>query len=290
MKSPTLRIAVLAAICLPIAALAAIACSTIEVPRATGAPPRDAKNTFSHAEFDGVLKKFVNKVGRVDYGGLRLDHTQLDKYLGQLRQTSPDNDKSLFPNRWHQMAYWVNAYNACVLKQVIDENITESVGDTKFREVAFFKTTSFLIGETSMNLYNIQDRARALGDARVHFIMNCGANGAPRLRQESYNGESLDKVMEEAGIEFCNSDLQISINKKTDDNPDGSVTFSAILHWHSSDFIEYARGRGVAGATLRDAVNLWRAKEARIPLNGTDINNNFDWTLNKQEVKSPQAK
>jgi hypothetical protein len=282
--SPRIRISAAALL-----AITAFSCTTIEVPVHSGAPPRDSKNSFSHAEFDGVLRRFVNKSGLVDYGGLRLDHAQLDKYLGQIAQTSPENDKSLFPDKWHRMAYWINAYNACVLKQIIDNNITDSVGGSIPSEFKFFKSTRFFVGGAAMSLNAIEENAGGLADARVYFVINYGALGSPRLRAEAMSGESLDKVLEEAAREFCNDPKQISINNKTDDEPLGSVTFSKVFDWHEREFTEYARGRGVAGATLRDAVNLWRDKGARVPLNGTNIINNFNWALNKQDV-APGAK
>ena len=44
------------------------------------------------------------------------------------------------------MAYWVNAYNAFVIKQVIERNITESVADTIFAENNFFRRHTFEVG------------------------------------------------------------------------------------------------------------------------------------------------
>lgn len=267
------------------AVCAAGACSTIEVPRATGAPPRDAKNTFSHAEFDAVVKKFVNKTGRVDYGGLRLDHAQLDKYLGQLAQTSPVNDKSLFPNKWHKLAYWVNAYNACVLKQVIDRNITESVGDSLPNQAQFFVLNRFEIGGETMNLNAIEDKAREEGDARINFLLNFAAGTCPRLRFEACAGEKFDAIADEAAVEFCNDERNVRIGPKNADNPNGSITLSKLFERREKDFLEYTKIRGVANPSIRDAANLWR-KENRVPLNANIYYSEYDWTLNKQEFNS----
>lgn len=271
--------------CLPVAAaLFATSCSTIEVTPARGAAPRDSKNAFSHAELDGVLKKFVNKAGLVDYGGLRLNHAQLDKYLGQLAQTSPENDKSLFPNRWHKMAYWVNAYNACVLKQIIDRNITDSVGNSLPSQAQFFTFNKFNIGGESMNLNAMEDKLREEADPRAQFLLNFGAATCARLRAEVVTGDGFDKVAEEAAVEFCNETRNVRMGPKNGDNPSGSVTLSKLFDRREQDFVEYAKTRGVANPTIRDLVNLFR-KDNRVPVNANVYYLEYDWDLNRQIVK-----
>lgn len=264
------------------ASLSFISCSTIEVPRQTGAAPRDAKNAFAHSELDSVLQRFVDKSGRVDYGGLRLSHAGLDKYLGQIAQTSPENDKSLFPTPAHRAAYWINAYNACVLKQVIESNITDAVGDSIPSEQKFFKLTKFVAGGETMSLSAMQDLAHASGDARVFFLLCKGAMGSPRLRNSVITGEQYEKVAEEAAVEFCNEERNVTIGPRNADNPGGSVTLSKLFDDHAGEFVQYARGRGVANASIRDAVNLWRKKETRVPLNANDYFRPFDAALNRQ--------
>lgn len=257
--------------------LALAACSSIEVPKNTSGPPRDAKGAFDHKEWDAIVKRYVDKNGRVDYGSLRLNTIQLDKYLGQASATSPDNDRSLFPSRWHQMAYWVNVYNACVIKAVVAKNITDTVGESIFNQSNFFKLTKFEIGGESMSLSAIEDKARGYNEPRVHFVLNSGAGGSPRLRAEALTGENIDKILDEAAIEFCNEPRNVDLTKGST-----TVTLSEVFNWHSDDFTNYASLKGVSNATVRDAINIWRAKDAKLPVNGENIYREFDWTLNKQ--------
>ncbi|MBI3818976.1 MAG: DUF547 domain-containing protein [Planctomycetes bacterium] len=266
-----------------LSAVLAAACSTIDVPVAKTAPPRDAKNAFSHADFDAVLKKITDKTGRVDYGGLRLEHAQLDKYLGQLAQTSPENDKSLFPNKWHQMAYWVNAYNASVIRQIIEKNITDTVGDSLPSRMKFFGVLSgVIVGGERMSLDEIEKKASFSGDPRVHFLISNGTLGGPRLRAEAPGGENFDKIAEEAAVEFCNDPRNVRTGPKNNDNPEGSLTLSEVFDRFEREFVDYARGRGVAGPTVRDAINFWR-KDNRVPVNGKNYYFDFEWALNKRE-------
>lgn len=262
----------------PAALLLATSCSSIEVPRAVGSPPRDAKGAFDHKELDAVLRRFVDPSGRVDYGSLRLDHAALDKYLGQLANTSPDNDKSLFPNRWHQLAYWINAYNACALKQVIESNLTETVGSGPIDQASFFRLTKFELGGESHSLNAIEDKAAGLDDARVYFALTFAASGCPRLRPEALAGETCDKVLEEAAKEFCNDARNVDLAKGS-----ASVTLSKLFDWHESAMVAYASARGIANPNLRDAINLWRPNAGKLPINGENLFRDYDWTLNAQK-------
>lgn len=254
-----------------------VSCSSIDVPKNVGAPPKDVKGAFDHRDFDAVLKRYVDRNGRVDYGSLRLSTSQLDKYLGQTAATSPDNDRSLFPSRWHQIAYWVNVYNACVLKQIVAKNLTETVGESIFNQTNFFKLTKFEVGGESMSLAAIEDKARGFNDPRIQFVLSNGTVGGPRLRQDALTGENAEKVLEEAAVEFCNESRNVDLTKAST-----TLTLSKVFDWRSSDFTEFAALKGVANPTIRDAINLWRGKDAKLPVNGENLYREFDWTLNKQ--------
>jgi hypothetical protein len=281
MERITARTVTLLVFSVAAAALAAIgpSCSSIDVPKNAGAPPRDSKGAFDNKEFDAVLKRYVNKDGLVDYGSLRIDHSKLDKYLGELAATSPDNDKSLFPNRWHQVAYWVNAYNACAIKEVIERNITDTVADTIFAENNFFRRHTFEIGGSALNLNEIEDRATGYNEARVLFVMNRASWGAPRLRNEALTGENADKLMEDAANEFCNDARNVDTSKGST-----TVTLNKLFSWRSDVFESYARVRGIANANIRDAINLWRPKDMKLPINGDNLFRDYDWALNKQNT------
>jgi hypothetical protein len=259
-------------------------CSSIDVPKSTGAPPRDAKGAFDHKEWDAIVKRYVDRNGRVDYGSLRLNTIQLDKYLGQAASTSPDNDRSLFPTRWHQIAYWVNVYNACVVKQVVAKNITDTVGESIFNQANFFKLTKYEIGGETMSLEAIEDKASTYNEPRVHFVMNSGTGGGARLRPEALTGENADKILDEAAQEFCNETRNVDIAKGSN-----TVTLSEVFEKHSEDFTSFASLKGVANPTIRDAINFWRPKEGKLPVNGENIFRAFDWALNKQLTAAEAA-
>ena len=53
--------------------------------------------TFSHADFDRVLQRFVDHQGRVNYAALKNDARDLERYYLLLSTYSPDSHPALFP-------------------------------------------------------------------------------------------------------------------------------------------------------------------------------------------------
>ena len=82
---------------------------------------------FSHELFNQVLQEHVNKKGQVNYTKLKANPEKLERYLDLLAVANP---MELSYNA--QLAFWVNAYNALVIKGVIDHYPTTSVRKVKW--------------------------------------------------------------------------------------------------------------------------------------------------------------
>jgi len=94
--------------------------------------------TFSHQDFDRVLQHFVDDRGRVDYAALKNDARDLERYYLLLSTYSPDSHPALFPTEHGKLAYWLNAYNAAVIKTVLAHYPMASVEDIKPPFLFFF--------------------------------------------------------------------------------------------------------------------------------------------------------
>ena len=88
-------------------------------------------DSFDHSALDRVLVAYVDEEGRVDYTGLKSHPDELDAYVGQLGRASPVSHPGRFGTRADSLAYWINAYNAFVLKGVVDAYPVKSVKDIK---------------------------------------------------------------------------------------------------------------------------------------------------------------
>ena len=115
---------------------------------------------FPHGLWTSVLKKH-SKDGFVNYKALQADHADLDAYLGFVAKFSPESKPESFPTREDRMAYAINAYNAYVVKGVIDHYPCESVKSIGTIPYDFFKKIEYPFGGKSYTLNAWETKARA---------------------------------------------------------------------------------------------------------------------------------
>lgn len=200
--------------------------------------------TFDHADFDATLKRFVNEQGMVDYVALRVYRGDLETYYKQLSFYSPDSHPQLFPTDADKLAYWLNAYNASVLKIVLTYYPVGSVGDISggmpsnflIPKSGFFVGHRILLGGDTFSLYGLENhviRGR-FKDPRVHFALNCASRGCPALRNEVFSGERLEEQLEQATRRFFAEDRNLLV-----DHDAQTVYLSSLLSWYKRDFLDW---------------------------------------------------
>ena len=69
---------------------------------------------------------------------LRGDSTDLERYYSLVALYSPESHPELFPTEQSRLAYWINGYNAAVLKTVLHYYPISSVSDVKAPFLLFF--------------------------------------------------------------------------------------------------------------------------------------------------------
>lgn len=228
----------------------------------------DLSNPVDHSQWDGLLKKYVNDKGMVNYKGIRKDSVALNKYLDMLSVNVPD------PEIWTeaaQLAYWINAYNAFTVKLILNNYPVKSIKDIA-GSIPFINTPwdiKFIeIGDETYDLNNIEHGIirKQFDEERIHFAVVCAAISCPRLRNEAYTAENLNAQLDDQAKAFLNDE---SKNKITKDK----ASISPILKWYGGDFKDKA-------PSLRDYVNQY----SKVQINkGVDIEfNDYDWALNEQ--------
>jgi hypothetical protein len=242
----------------PLAMLALAALAT--------APLRGAE-PFSHAEWTQVLQRFVDDRGYVDYVGLARDHALLDRYLARVEKVGPSNQPALFPDRAHQLAYYINAYNAHVFRGVLARGPEKETvwtgglipGQTGY---AFFVGMDIEVGGKETNLKALEDDVVRAGfqDPRIHAALNCASRGCPRLPRQAFAGATLEAELDAAMREFVAEARNVKVDTQA-----RTVTLSKIFDWFADDFVGYEKRKGNAGGNQIDYVNRYRAADAKIP-------------------------
>jgi len=243
---------------------------------------------FDHSPWDHVLKKYVTETGRVDYAALKADPEDLDRFVAEIAARSPESDPAAFPTRESQLAYWINAYNALVMKAVIQNWPTKSVRNLG-KLYSFFWARKFLAGGKEYTLNNIEDILRKkLAEPRIHFAIVCASNSCPRLQREAYTPENTERLLDEAARFYVNEPRNLKV-----DVAHNRLTLPNILGHYHVDFENYARTHN-ASATGHPQVDYIRlyANAANRALLGQLKNPKvdhfgYDWGIN--DINAPVA-
>lgn len=224
--------------------------------------PADAE-TFSHDDWDAVLHKFVDDQGLVDYQGLANDRAAFDGYVQRIQRQSPDSHPQLFPDRDHELAYWINAYNAQVIRGVLEEGPDiKSVWGFFGTGISFFTGMKIQLGGTTTNLKKLEDdiiRER-YGDPRIHAAINCASISCPRLPRKAFTAAELDAQLDAAMHEFVTARKHFEIEPGNRE-----VHVSKIFDWFASDFLSWEKKQGSSSPTLIDYINRYRGDAEKIP-------------------------
>ena len=214
-----------------------------------------------------VLDAHVDAAGRVDFAGLAARPDALLHYLNYVAEVSPRSHPERFPTRQATLAYYINAYNALAMYNVIDSGIPGTLSG--LRKYHFFLFKRQRVGGIWISLYDLEnDVIRPLGEARVHFALNCMAVSCPRLPREPFTAEDLDRQLDREARYFFAEDRNLRIDPESK-----TITVSEILDFYEQDF-----------TTQEGSLTAFidRYTEGPIPRDFEVGFFDYDWTVNQQ--------
>lgn len=232
--------------------------------------------SFDHAAFDGVLRAHVVH-GGVDYKALQADRGALDVYVARLGTVSEQAFRKWA--RAEQVAFLINAYNAIVMQQVIDDYpIARSPNPAALVRPAnsvwqidgFFNQLKHRLLGSELTLDAIEHewlRAK-LKEPRIHFALVCAARSCPPLRAEAYRGNRLEQQLDDQARSFLNDRER---NRFGSDDAD----LSEIFKWFGDDFGGEKGLRTYLGKYLNPELAK-RVKDGSYKIRYVE----YDWTLN----------
>lgn len=145
--------------------------------------------------WEAALTEVVRADGTVDYRALAERREALDGYVAWLGE--PRTPARSAPRH----AFYLNAFNALVLFQVLERGVPTSVRDVPGwlpgDASGFFYETEFLVDGRGTSLHELRDellRFKVL-DFRDHAALVDGTASSPPLRPTLYTPEGLDKQL-----------------------------------------------------------------------------------------------
>jgi len=239
-----------------------------------------------HRPFDTILDIYVRD-GLVYYRALKLERPRFDQYVQSLAEAHvPSGDRN------RQLAFWVNAYNAFVLRTVIDNypiaGRAAMYPRNSIRQIpGSFEKRPFRAAGRSVTLDQIEkDIIVPLGDARALLALSRGALGGGRLRSEAYTAERVDTQLEAIAREAVDRRELVFV-----DRANGLLSVNPMFSWREAAFVQSYADKaapmfaqrspleravlGLIGPTaLRTELDFLEQNQFRMQFH------DFDWSLN----------
>ena len=169
----------------------------------------------------------------VYYRALKSERATLDRFVNQLATASVDK----LP-RDGQMAFWLNAYNALVLRTVVDhypiQGRSPEYPTKSIRQIpGAFERLSHRVAGRTLTLDQIEQTVLAgFHDPRVYFALGRGAVGSGRLRSEAFTPQRLEAQLADVAAECVARAQCLTIGREG-----GTVGASAIFSWREREFV-----------------------------------------------------
>lgn len=189
---------------------------------------------YSDREWATVLREHV-RYGLVDYETLRQHPEPLMCYCALIAVCGPTSRPDEFPGKSHATAYYVNAYNALVLRAVLTRpsdvptvyDLSMPRLETEYQFALDGKVT------TLAELERVMLKASE-GDVRTLLATSRAAMGTPRLANDPLRPETLDRQLATAAADALDLAEILRIDHST-----RSILVWQLIFERQADFIEY---------------------------------------------------
>ncbi|MCK6547039.1 DUF547 domain-containing protein [Myxococcota bacterium] len=221
-----------------------------------GQVPADAAATWAEL----LSKRVVD--GRVDYRAIeKEDLPKLDRYLAAVAAAKVPSE------RLAAIAFYVDAYNALVVRAVIRHGRPRSVLDVK----DFFAEKVHVVAGQKLSLDDLEKSVLNpfARDPRTHMVLVCAAVGCPRLEPTPMTGSDVEARLDRATRAYLASPTG-AIAKP------GELQLSKIFDWYAADF------GGPSGALTFVKRHLAPEALARLGEAAKISFIDYNWTLNQQ--------
>ena len=252
--------------------------------------------TVDYSAYTELLSNYVDAKGMVDYAGLQQNRQPLDAFIADLGTLSEATYAGWSSD--HQMALWINAYNAITLKEIIDHYPIQKGGfidralypANSIRQIdGVWKkhTTSVLGQDITLDAIEHKVLRAQFDEARIHFAIVCASISCPSLRAEAYEGETLEDQLDEQTRIFLADNTKFRIDSQAK-----KIHLSPIFEWFDTDFTtkynldNHITGRSKPLAAVLDFIRV-HINES----NGKYLSDesfaisylDYDWSLNEQQ-------
>ena len=225
----------------------------------------EASGVPDPAPFDAVLAARAGN-GGFDYrGSTGQEKKRLAAYLANLGDA-----KTAGMSADEKKAFYINAYNAMAISIALDRYPIRSIRDVD----GAFQKIERRIGGESLSLDDIENKLRALSDARIHFAIVCASESCPPLLPRAYTADGISAALDRQARAFVNDPKRNAIDRKA-----GRIALSKIFDWNRKEFERDAGTVTMYVSRYRNDPETarWLASTAQAP-----EFLEYDWALNQR--------
>jgi hypothetical protein len=241
-----------------------------------GAPAIKAQN---YAEYDRLLRTYVDARGLVNYAGLKKEISALKGFVDQLSSVDPLAIK----DPAERLRYYLTAYNAWVLYYAANAYPSKN---EMWNFVGLFRDHDIVMGGRKSSLEYLEHKIirPQFKDPRAHFYLNCAARSCPGLWPEAIPAGKTLEVLEQSAKRFMNDAQHVQYDAMAK-----RLTISKIFDWFAADFLTYLKtDKGIAQPHIAQYILLYldvpqREALAKTPLNELNVKYfSYNKSLNEQ--------
>jgi len=181
-------------------------------------------NKFDHSIFDALLSANVDDSGMVNYRAF-INNQQFATYI----ETIENANLSKLTNE-DKLAFYINAYNATVIKNVLDYLPIKSPMEVD----GFFNKIKHTIAGKEITLDELEHKyALKIEPTLSHFGLVCAAVSCPKLLTKAYNGKSVYEQLEINAKEYLNDPTKNQLDRENK-----ILYLSEIFKWFKDSFVK----------------------------------------------------
>lgn len=182
-----------------------------------------APDRVSHQTWDRIVQAHACD-GQVDYLAIQTGG-RLDGYLRERNRIDP----AKLPTRQHQLAFWINAYNAFAVKGILDHYSPM----TLWGRYRYFIGRDYQVGGATINLYDLERQVliEQFHEPLIHFAIVCASASCPKLQPWAYQPDQLDRQLDQVAREFINDPTRNRFDRQQK-----VASLSMIFQWFEKDF------------------------------------------------------
>lgn len=214
-------------------------------------------------DYSRLLAKYVTPSGvrYSEWHKNEADLAALKKVVTAIADETPSGGRD------HELAFYLNAYNANILAGVLASYPIKSIRDIA-PLFGFFTQERIKVSAKKMSFNHLEQDVIIKGykEPRIHFALNCASASCPPLRPKAYSGDNLGAQLDSMTKPFLNE------NPKAVATSDGGkkAAISKIFDWNKDDFAPYGGPVGF--------INKYR--KPPLPADVKVSYQEYDWSLN----------